>query len=92
MVARDELDEPAGQLLEDGEVADDVEEALWRAHPSDDRLDRDAAFLALGVDLLPFEEVLPGRGDRPDLRLGTVREDDEPVGDEDVGDRVPVVA
>ena len=91
VVARDELDEPTRQLLEDGEVADDVEEALRRAHAADDRLDRDAAFLALGVDLLPFEEVLPGRGDGADLRLGTVREDDEPVRDEDVRDRVAVV-
>ena len=59
--------------------------------PRIDRLDRDPAFLALGVDLLPFEEVLPGRGDRPHLGLRAVREDDEPVGDEDVGDRVAVV-
>ena len=28
VVARDELDEPTGQLLEDDEVPDDVEEAL----------------------------------------------------------------
>ena len=59
VVPRDELDEPAGQLLEDGEVLDDVEEALRRAHPADHRLERDAAFLALGVDPLPLDEVLP---------------------------------
>ena len=34
VVASDELDEPAGQLLEEREVADDVEEAVRRSYRS----------------------------------------------------------
>ena len=92
MVPGQQLDEPAGQLLEGDEVLDDVEQPLLGAHAPDDRLQRDRPLLALGVDLLPLREELPTRGDGPDLRLRAVGEDEEPIRDEQVRDGVAVVA
>ena len=92
VVAGEQLDEPTGQVLERDEVLDQVEEALLGAHAPDHRLQRDRAFLALGVDLLPLREELPARRDGPDLGLRAVGEDEESVRDEQVRDGVAVVA
>ena len=92
VVAGKQLDQSAWTVLEGDEVLDQVEHTLLRAHAPDHRLQRDDAFLALGVDLLPLREELPARRDRPHLRLSAIREDDEAVGSEDSRDRVAVVA
>ena len=92
VVAGEQLDEPTGQVLEDDEVLDQVEQAFLGAHAPDDRLQRDRSFLALGVDLLPLREELPARRDGPHLGLRAVGEDDEAVRGEQVRDGVAVVA
>ena len=87
-----ELDQAAGQLLEHREVLEDVEQPLLRAHAPNDRLQRDTALLAFGIDLLPFEEVLPCRRDRPEPGFSSIRENDEAVRDKEMRNHVAVVA
>ena len=55
------------------------------------RFQRDDAACAVGVDHLPVAEELPRRVRRADLRLGPIRQDHEPVRDEQLRDRVAVV-
>src|ERR1700722_422049 len=72
VVARKQLDEPAGAILVDDKVLKQVEQPLLGAHATDDGLQRHDALFPLRVDLLPFGEVLPARGDCADLRVNTV--------------------
>ena len=87
----DQLDETAGPLLEDDEVFEDVEQAAGLAHAAQHGFEGDDAVLALAVDLLPVEEMLPLGGDGAGAGLAAVGEDDEAVGIEDVADSVAVV-
>ena len=70
MVLGDALDQPALALLEEREVLDEVEQARGSQVPRMHRLQRDDAFLALVVDLLPLAKcsqpavMLPTCGSR----------------------------
>jgi hypothetical protein len=92
VVTGDKLDEPARQFLENDEVLDDVQQALLGARPPKHGFQRNAALFAFGIDLLPFQEVFPGRGDAAHLGLGTIRQNNERVRREQVWDRVAIVA
>lgn len=69
-----------------------VEEALLAAGANEHGFDGDYSVIALFIDLLPVREVLPLRGDRAEARVASVRQDDERVVEEDLRDRVLVVA
>ncbi len=91
VVLRHRLDEPTRPLGEGDEVLRDVKQPITVARATQRRLEANDPHLALGVDLLPLREVIPGRVRRADLGVGTVREDDEGVEPEDLADGVPVV-
>ena len=92
VVAGDDLDRPARPFHVGDEVLDQVEQLVLRARPPDGGLEGDDAPVAVGVDDLPVAEELPRRERRADLGLGPVRQQHEPVGHEQRGDDVAVVA
>src|SRR5207253_7752984 len=91
-VLRHDLRHGTLQLLEHGEVLDQVEEPARLACPPDEGLQGHDPFLTLIVDPLPLPEMLPGGGGTSYSALAAVREQDKGVVPEQLGDRVLVVA
>jgi hypothetical protein len=72
MVLGDHLHKAASHFHKQDEVLHDVQKALRVTGPLQGGFQRDDTFLPLAVDLLPFVEVSPLRGDTSDLGLAAV--------------------
>ena len=85
------LDEAELALLEGDEILDEVEEPRRPARALDQRVEADDARLLLVIDPLPLLEEFKRRIRRSKHGFGPVRQDDEGVRSEDLGDRGAVV-
>lgn len=86
MVLANELDKATLDFHKQGVVLYYVEEPRGFTGPSEDRIEGDYALLALGIDLLPLEEVFPFRGDAPDPAFASIGQNDDGVVPEELGD------
>ena len=84
VVLGDDLGEVALQLLEGGEVLDEVEQARGRAGAADHGFQRDDPGLAFVVDTLPLGEMFPAGRAAADAALAAVRENVDGVVPEEV--------
>ena len=91
MIFRGDLGQAAFCFFVKREILDQINQLLFAAGASDQRLQRDDALFALGVDSFPVGKMFPACRHAADLGAGAVGEDDEGVVPEHLRNRVLVV-